>query len=410
MAGAAPQEDCIPQEKRAKMAEFVTRIGELNTRITGEKDANELFRNTIREKIQNLQAKIQEIAPKMKELNDRITISSQTIAGLTKERDECKKQLQKLQRQLEYSNREREQAIANVQRITQELNESKGQHEGSQQQLIDAQRKLQECETNAARCQQQINELMASIDQIDAAIGQNNASIDELHKTANDTYTELAASLDSIQQDLDFAGSGNYEFTGVNPSLPLGQFRATQSFRENSNPNPLLQTRRPSGASVGGPASRVLSTSSSTSPDVSDDESGSGAQFALPSTMDRPSATGGVDFPELSRGSQTRQEQRIIARKNQQSSADTADYFGALNNPTRGGRKTKRIKKGKKGTRKEKKTRKGKKTQQKGGFNANYNNLATRVKYNNPVKKKTRKSSSNKSTKATTTRSSSSSK
>jgi len=69
--------------------------------------------------------------------------------------------------------------------------------------LQDVQQQLDVCNANAARCQEQINQLLAAINDIDAAIGQNNATIDELHNTAGATYQEIQDALNQLQQELD---------------------------------------------------------------------------------------------------------------------------------------------------------------------------------------------------------------
>jgi predicted nucleic acid-binding Zn-ribbon protein len=204
MAAPAPQ-DCIPVDQIQRLQAFVGRIGELNNRISGERTANEQFRDAIRVKIQALTAKIAEITPRMQQLTEAADAARQQIEALTGERDDCRRQLVVAQAALQGAQNERDAALAQVAQLTQQVADAQGQNQQIQQQLQDAQQQLDACNANAARCQQQIAELLQAITDIDNAINTNNGTIDELHNTAGATYQEIQDALNQLQQDLDGA-------------------------------------------------------------------------------------------------------------------------------------------------------------------------------------------------------------
>jgi len=202
---APPPQDCIPADQVQRLQAFVGRIGELNNRIVGERTANEAFRDQIRARIQALTAKIAEIAPRIQQLTQAAEQSRQAIEDLTRERDDARAQLAAAQNELQAANAARDAALAQVAQLTQQLQDAQGQNQQIQQQLQAVQQQLDECNANAARCQEQIAALLQTINDIDAAIGANNATIDELHNTAGATYQEIQDALNQLQQDLDAA-------------------------------------------------------------------------------------------------------------------------------------------------------------------------------------------------------------
>lgn len=215
-----PPQDCIPPERLQQVQQFVQRIGDLNNRIGAERQANEAFRDAIRQRISSLQEKLVQIAPRIDGLNQQILALTGQRDQSLQERDQARNELQGFQGQLQQLTQERDAAAAQVAQITQQMADSQAQSQQLQQDLQTAQQALNACEAKMANCTQQINALLAQLDQIDAAITANDVSITQLHDTAGASYQEIQQALQQLEADLNAALAAAPAPAPANPNLP----------------------------------------------------------------------------------------------------------------------------------------------------------------------------------------------